>query len=176
MREAKVTLGAVLCVLFAACTNDYDFSFGASGGATSSGGKGGTGGSASCANGEIACASGCSDVRSDPANCGACGQACPSGFQCSQSRCRCSSASSCGGPGGGVQCDGQGRCRCNGQDCRTGEVCGANGCVCNGGPGCDGGQSCCPSGCTDLQGDRANCGTCGHACADGQDCNDGHCQ
>ncbi|MFT4041238.1 MAG: hypothetical protein QM692_23855 [Thermomicrobiales bacterium] len=41
---------------------------------------------------------------------------------------------------------------------------------------CLSGQTCCASGCADVQTDAANCGACGAACAPGQTCASGRCQ
>src|SRR5579884_2970045 len=44
------------------------------------------------------------------------------------------------------------------------------------GPGCTAPRLMCGSVCTDISSDPANCGSCGHACAGGQNCNGGSCQ
>ncbi|MGH3264334.1 MAG: hypothetical protein ACRDNS_20330, partial [Trebonia sp.] len=40
---------------------------------------------------------------------------------------------------------------------------------------CPDGQTKCQDGCTDLQSDPKNCGTCGHVCVGGSHCANGHC-
>ncbi len=59
------------------------------------------------------------DVRSDPANCGDCNQACASMFACQQKTCGCTTNASCGATG---TCD-QGGCTCNGNACSPGSPC-----------------------------------------------------
>jgi hypothetical protein len=97
---------------------------------------------------------------------------------CENLRCRCTSGSQCG-TGQNIECNGEGRCVCDGAGCRPGETCVDNGgnpdCACNGGQGCDNNELCCASGCVSPWGDEANCGACGHACDAGQQCNNGKC-
>ena len=52
-------------------------------------------------------------------------------------------------------------------ECDHGMVCSSGGCA------CPKAQNTCSNACVDLQTDSANCGTCGHACAD--KCGGGHC-
>ncbi|AKU93660.1 Tryptophan synthase alpha chain [Labilithrix luteola] len=138
-------------------------------------------------------------LESDPANCGACGNACKDGEVCWRFVCGC--------PPGYAQC---------GDTCakldEDGKNCGACGNVCglpdaDAGAGvwpCDAGalpphfgpvclSSACKIGCTDgygdcnadrcgdgcetnLANDANNCGACGHACAPGQGCVKGKCE
>lgn len=136
-------------------------------------------------------------VRSDPANCGACGNVCADGVVCWRGACGC--------PSGFTQC---------GDDCvrldSDNENCGACGSVCTApasdtdprwscGPGItpphtewtcsnascdlqcapefgDCNKDFCGDGCeTSLANDPANCGACGHACTAGQKCQHGTC-
>jgi hypothetical protein len=65
--------------------------------------------------------SGCRDLTSDPASCGACGRACAPGFDCQGSQCRCTASSQC--RSGGVCNTTTGRCSCAGAICGQGERC-----------------------------------------------------
>src|SRR6185437_8078934 len=42
--------------------------------------------------------------------------------------------------------------------------------------GCSGAEQCCSGQCTDVRFDPKNCGSCGHACATGQECSGGECE
>lgn len=53
---------------------------------------------------------------------------------------------------------------------RQNEVCSASFCVCP-----PSNPSVCDAACTDTQRDAKHCGTCGHACAEGEACGDGVC-
>ena len=143
-----------------------------------------------CGGGETLCPSNgpgecvCTDLRSDPMNCGACGQRCPSGVcqagQCTQG---CFGGQLCEypeglGPGyltsgpsldfmglgglGGIQgFAGAGICVWSCQSFH-----GLAATQCGTGPAAF---------CTSTQVDPQNCGACGHACASGQLCADGAC-
>src|SRR6187549_3511678 len=52
---------------------------------------------AACAVNETCCdlPSGCRDLSSDPASCGACGHACPAGLVCAAGVCACSADAQC---------------------------------------------------------------------------------
>ncbi len=116
------------------------------------------------------------NVSANASSCGACGEACPSGFACGSSTCGCATNSDCNAGGNG-ECK-TGVCECDriGQDqlCRPGERCKADGvqalCSCNGGGACGGSETCCAAGCKALATDAANCGACGHACPPGFAC------
>lgn len=111
---------------------------------------------AGCSATEFCCASGCTDVASNAANCGACGRLCSTGFICASGACQCDSAEDCGGepvaggeagaPGaagaatGGASDSGLGGataalpiacvagiCVCNGTSCASGQRCLADG-------------------------------------------------
>jgi len=121
----------------------------------------------------------CSDLRTDPFNCGFCNNACGAGLACVPD----------GGPNGGAACG----CPIPGQILAGGECldlavdpdnCGAIGKACrqdqaciDGGCGCpfptylDGGSGECSTDagqtCTDFLNDPENCGGCGLVCAGG---------
>jgi hypothetical protein len=129
-----------------------------------------------CPDGTKHCGAECIDVQHDPANCGACGMACPPGESCVQGKCTC----------GGMLCAGTESC-CGGVcvDTQADSLnCGACGVVCADGHPCMGGvcQECatgyskCQDGCFDLQTDPLHCGSCSHACASDQTCVGGQCR
>lgn len=62
-------------------------------------------------------------TRTDPANCGGCGQACAPSFKCASANCLCNVDDDC--TNGGT-CD-VGRCTCSGKKCETGVPCNAQG-------------------------------------------------
>ncbi|HUB09492.1 MAG TPA: hypothetical protein VMB50_20985, partial [Myxococcales bacterium] len=89
----------------------------------------------------------CADLANDPANCGGCGNTCPSGQSCVDGVCS-----------GSVS------------PCLAGHV--NDGCTLASGPF----GICCPGGgCSDPSSDAQNCGGCGNACAAGQSCVAGVC-
>ncbi len=138
------------------------------------------------------------DFQADPANCGGCGVTCEPGQICYRGACGCppgfsqcendcvdvqrddSNCGACGKVCGPPDADagaGEWPCgvdtfptstgfRCVNADCRL---------TCSpGSADCDGNT--CDTGCeTDIAGDPANCGACGHACAAGQVCQNGKC-
>jgi hypothetical protein len=187
---------------------------------------GGTGG---CTGGQTSCGGTCTDLTSDVANCGACGNACMTGQSCAMGKCSTGTmtmtgcdatlacinacapsdvtcqnacvnnattmgktllqalaqcvATACPNKNGGV-CDqaamGYSATAC--QTCVSSSQMAGGSCVsqlqacrADGGGGCAGGQTMCAGQCTDTTTDAANCGTCGHACANTQSCQAGHC-
>ena len=188
---------ALAAAAFVGCTNNYgafDFHGGTSqGGSSAQGGtsqggtgaqggssQGGTGGAQSCGAGQMLCGGSCV-ATNDVHNCGGCNNDCAQlGLDCIAGVCGCNQDNQCG-QGGFIRCRNGARCDCGGQRCRPGETCNQQGanqqCSCGGGSRCQFGETCCqtPAGCFNLQGDRDNCGACGHACPSGQNCNNGHC-
>ncbi len=120
----------------------------------------------------------CSDVRSDPLNCGTCGHACAAGELCFNGLCQASCP-----PGYSNCADGCVRlasdpthCGSCAITCAATEVCSAGRC----GATCAAPlMSCTPSGarpyCADLNSEVRNCGACGTTCPIGQLCTSGHC-
>jgi hypothetical protein len=99
----------------------------------------------------------------------------------------------CSGNTCGESCTGNGQCVpgaiCCGGECVTGVCCQAANCApagdtcddhqcrCGSGAACTSlaAPDCCTGGCTNLQVDHANCGACGHDCADNEVCVSGEC-
>jgi Stigma-specific protein, Stig1 len=106
------------------------------------------------------CAGRCVDIFSDSLACGFCGNACPDGGACVSGFC----SAACSGD----------------QDCPAGYGCSMGSCLfenCGGGddgttcfnPDTGGYGDCCGGVCSDLS-DAQNCGGCGRACAQGEQC------
>ncbi len=147
-------------------------------------------------------ANGCeTESSSDPLHCGRCGDACPSGGQCSAGRCLCPVGTSlCGtacvpSVSDVTHCGGCSPCPsvlnavstcvssvcsflCNRgyiQEGLTCLPCGAVGQrVCESGT-CNPGLLACGGVCRDTSGDRNHCGACGRACPAGFPCGNGSC-
>jgi hypothetical protein len=112
----------------------------------------------------------CVDVSSDPANCGACGTACPGTAICTNGVCACPGGLSvCGSSCVDVSSDPAncGACgtSCGDLFCLRGECsvdCGS--------------LSECSGACVDVMSNSSHCGSCGNACGPGSSCLDGQCQ
>ncbi|WP_437489581.1 MXAN_6577-like cysteine-rich protein [Sorangium sp. So ce1014] len=149
-----------------------------------------------CAPPDSACDGVCVALRSDRANCGACGVACPAGEACIDGACEEGGKGGGGGGGGGT--DGVGgdplACgddrhvkRCDGAcvDTRTDpNHCGKCGEPCEPGRACAGalcqrtcleGLTDCAGACVDLTAAPQHCGRCDRACDPGRPCEDGRC-
>jgi hypothetical protein len=127
-----------------------------------------------CPVGTMACDGSCLDVTSDDGNCGACGNTCPDGSQCSKGICDCSGY-------------GPGHLAC-GDECTDvtsdPKNCGACGTACtgparaceSGACSCGYGYALCNGACVDVMSDPSNCGACGATCPAGGVCmGDGSC-
>ena len=138
-----------------------------------------------CSGAAIRCGSSCADLRSDPVNCGACGNACGPSMLCTNGTCQLTcagGASACSGSCVNLQTDNANCGRC-GQACAAGQVCSLGRCsltcaaslaTCGGGDaGADAGGT---QRCADLSTDNNNCGACGTLCPAGQRCLDRRCQ
>jgi hypothetical protein len=126
-------------------------------------------------------ASGCTDLRDDPHNCGGCGLQCLRGV-CQNGVCRAASVS-CAAAGLSDCVDVRGSPYCaylggdlldcgacgNACDLGAGELCAAG--VCQpAGTACEAlSLEPCPTGCVDLTSDPFNCGRCGNVCLFGCD-------
>lgn len=77
-----------------------------------------------CADGQTCCQTpaGCQDLNTDPANCGACGRACPAGFACSAGTCVCDGDADCNGGAFGT-CGVEGKCACGPTPCSSEQRC-----------------------------------------------------
>jgi hypothetical protein len=129
-----------------------------------------------CASDELLCGDACVAVASDAANCGACGNACDAGQECSGGFCRCD---------GGVDCDGTcadilsdpdhcGACAaaCPGETLCTTDAAGATSCQ----DACAlPTQTACGRACVALAENHRNCGACGRACGTNERCEAGAC-
>ncbi len=130
-----------------------------------------------CLPGFAACDGRCIDVRSDDANCGACGNVCAEGGTCIAGLCL----------GGGcelpeVWCDGAAcadlatdpdNCGACGTECLVGERCSDGACVDS---DCPDGTLECNGGCVDPRADPRHCGGCGQGCDAGTFCVAGDCE
>jgi hypothetical protein len=94
------------------------------------------------------CPGGCTDIRSDPANCGVCGWVCAAGDICQGGLCTLASC-----PAGTTQCG----LVCINTSYDVGN-CGACGTA------CAEGLVCCDSSCVDISSDPNNCGQCNTHC------------
>jgi alpha-tubulin suppressor-like RCC1 family protein len=133
-----------------------------------------------CPNAFTTCNGQCTATQFDPANCGACGNACPTGQLCQSGGCSAASCmmgfTSCGGGCVDVTKD-VNNCGACGNACPDGQRCASGQCA----DSCPTGSSACPASgpasyCADLQNDRQDCGACGKTCAADQVCMAGACQ
>jgi hypothetical protein len=128
-----------------------------------------SGGFCTCDGALLYCGSLCTDLNSDPANCGECGNACQAGFACTAGACSCDAPS--------TVCDGT----CTDLDTDAAN-CGACGNACpdtlscvEGLCACAPGQLACGERCVSADVDPNNCGGCGIVCGPTQNCTDGVC-
>lgn len=143
-----------------------------------------------CGSGQTSCNGFCTDVQTDPRNCGQCNVACAGGA-CAGGQCSCpSNLTAC--PNGCIDtavdvlsCGMCGRACAPGESCQQGQ-CLPPGSVCT--PACVNGQLCmnnvcecpaptkfCAGACVDPSSTVAHCGGCDAACLPGQLCEAGKC-
>ncbi len=141
-------------------------------------------GEPACTGAQSCCASGCTNTKTDPENCGGCGLPCAPGDTCAGGMCQTMIACGDGGVCTGTQTCCPSGCtdttgdplNCGGCDmpCPPDDTCVSSTCVapltCNGGPACTAPDQCCSSGCVDTTGDPNNCGHCGTTCPLGDTC------
>jgi len=125
------------------------------GGASGSGGRAtATGGAtSSCAPGDALCTEGCTDLLTDPLNCGECSVECGPGETCDTG-----------------QCVGSSVC----PPCPSGTTC-VNGQCVAGTPSCFPRQTVCEGRCVNLRRNPFNCGACGNVCPGMEACRRGQC-
>jgi len=151
----------------------------------------------------LCCAGGgCTDILTDPKNCGTCGTACPSNLTCVGGHCE---ATSCVGQPNASPCGDGATNECCSATCVDSQTdathCGSCGVHCVGGETCQGGLcgfgsctpaiqgdpchlpgnayftgDCCGTSCVDTTSDPANCGGCNLPCAAGTTCSGSSCQ
>jgi len=115
---------------------------------------------------------GCGDTKTDPANCGSCGNACKPGRVCVGGTCTCPSYQSlCGDVCIPTTADAK-NCGGCGKTCPAGQACSAGECSST----CLSGLTACAGACVDLSTDNDHCGVCGTKCATGTACVDGKCR
>lgn len=142
---------------------------------------GGCDGAAACETGTVCCdhvlsrlpgCAGCTDLRSDPFNCGGCGIECSIGKECVDGSCDCVSPwrVNCNDECVDLSSD-RSNCGECGSQCDADEVCVDRRCF-----DCTlAGETVCDDGCARLDWDPQHCGDCDHACTGNEACNDGVC-
>lgn len=120
--------------------------------------------------GNCSLGNGCeTNLQTDSAHCGFCGNACADGESCSAGICECpADRAVCGGTCVDTQIA-RNHCGSCGNACADGASCNAGACE------CPDGQTSCDGTCVDTETDVAHCGSCGNACADGAFCGSGVC-
>ncbi len=132
-----------------------------------------------CPDGGSACGTSCTDLRTDPTNCGRCGVACGAAQLCHVGSCVAnpcpSNQTPCSVDAGATVCvnlnSDVNNCGVCGTVCPATNECAAGTCL----PVCTTGQVHCGATCVTLATDAMNCGTCGRACGSGQTCTGGTC-
>ena len=110
----------------------------------------------------------CTDLSSDKANCGACGEACVEGQNCVEGACVCPAETTlCNGKCISFTSDAA-NCGACGRACGDKQICASGECVASEVITCFGKE-------TDLKSDVNNCGACLHKCSTGEACEDGVC-
>ena len=120
-----------------------------------------------------ACGATCTDLQTDPENCGTCGKACPGGASCQGGACNCPASDTvCSGTCTDPATDAN-NCNGCGQACSFGQACESSSCCSPAGVGCQGGETCC-GGLTCSSAGQC-CSADGAACTAGTDCCGGSC-
>jgi hypothetical protein len=109
----------------------------------------------SCKASEACCNGTCVDTTNDDKNCGMCTTSCGTGYGCCASACH------------NLQAE-PNNCGACGMACSNGATCCGGGC-------CPSGSKCCGTSCVDLNSDPNNCNACGHRCPTGNGCCGGTC-
>ncbi|MHB1845509.1 MAG: DUF1565 domain-containing protein [Deltaproteobacteria bacterium] len=131
-----------------------------------------------CGAGLSQCGGGCSDLQSDPNNCGVCGTLCPAPVgatpACASGACAFVCPTGLTGCGNGCVDPSSDPANCGscGVSCPKGELCSRSACA----EVCATGELACDGGCVTPIADPKNCGGCGVLCPQGQGCVAGHCQ
>jgi hypothetical protein len=129
-----------------------------------------------CTSDQTLCGDDCKALANDATNCGACGNACATNYQCTDGRCECPPERTlCGAACVDLGSDPE-NCGTCGSACPGDEVCTATG----GGTSacavtCTGGLHGCGRACVDLATTRENCGACGRTCGTNERCTSGRC-
>jgi xyloglucan-specific endo-beta-1,4-glucanase len=121
----------------------------------------------------MSCEGTCVEAQSDPANCGACGNACPGTQVCSKGACSAGCAASltrCGAACIDIT-GSQANCGTCGNACPADQTCWQSACICPTGEGPCGANDAC----VDVLANAASCGACGVVCASGAACANGAC-
>ena len=129
-----------------------------------------------CVAGRVECGGVCVDTNSNPAHCGACGNACGATETCDSGSCREMTRCSPGEEDCGSGCVDVGmndlHCGRCGNACSVGESCMDGACQPD---TCPTGEERCGAACTDTDTDNANCGACDAPCEVGEMCAGGSC-
>ncbi len=134
-----------------------------------------TDGGGTCSPSRTNCSGSCVLLESNPAHCGACGNACASSETCASGMCVAAMTCPPGQDDCGAGCialTGDEHCGRCGNACDEGARCMDGSCQAE---MCAVGQTRCGATCTDTDADGANCGTCGMACETDETCTAGAC-
>ncbi|MBS2015617.1 MAG: hypothetical protein JST00_22205 [Deltaproteobacteria bacterium] len=130
-----------------------------------------------CSGERTTCPSGCTDLKTDPQNCGACGKACAVGENCNAGTCAVlclGDTTACANVCVNTKTD-PAHCGGCGNECDDDPFCVGGSCV----PDCGSLTLCRPSSvepyCADLASDPKNCGVCGKTCGASETCKAGQC-